>query len=161
MATATQIRCYDYVNRPFAEVCQALSSHSSEIFHNATQSAETRAGDVAAGLHVKMGGMEIGKEVLVTVKSFVDVESDYEKKMTVRLEWKAAETPGLFPVMQAQLHVYPITSSETQLDFQGEYEPPLGLLGKAIDAVIGHRIAEASVHHFVSEIADYLRKNLA
>ncbi len=161
MAAATKIRCYDYVNHPFAEVCEALTSHSNEIFHDATQAAETRAGKVAAGLHVKVAGVRIGKEVLVNVKSFVDIESDFEKKMTVRLEWQAAEASGLFPVMQAQLHVYPITASETQLDFQGEYEPPLGLVGKAIDAVIGHRIAEASVHHFVSEIAEYLRKNLA
>ena len=160
MAAATKIRCYDYVNHPFAEVCEALTSQSNEIFHNATQSAETRAGKVAAGLHVKVAGIEIGKEILVHVKRYVDVESNFEKKMTVRLEWEAAEIPGLFPTMRAQLHVYPITASETQLDFQGEYDPPLGLLGKAIDVVIGHRIAEASVHQFLSEIADYLRKNL-
>ena len=161
MAAATKIRCYDYVNHSFDDVCEALTSHSNEIFHNATKSAETRAGKVAAGLHVKVAGIEIGKEIIVDVKSYVDVESQFERKTTVRLEWKAADAPQLFPTMKAQLHVYPITGSETQLDFQGEYDPPLGLLGKAIDVVIGHRIADATVHHFVSEVADYLRQSLA
>jgi hypothetical protein len=63
--------------------------------------------------------------------------------------------------MSAELDIYPITKSETQLDFKGEYDPPLGLMGKAIDAVVGHRIAEASVHQFVSEVAAYLRENAA
>jgi hypothetical protein len=62
--------------------------------------------------------------------------------------------------MRAELAVYPLTSTETQLDFQGVYEPPLGALGKAVNAVVGHRIAEASVHRFVSNVAQYLRQTL-
>jgi hypothetical protein len=44
---------------------------------------------------------------------------------------------------------YPLTATETQLDFWGIYEPPLGAVGKAMNAIIGHRIAEASVHRFI------------
>lgn len=156
----TEIRCFDYVNHPYDQVCDALATHSNEIFHDATKSAETRAESVAAGLHVKIAGVEVGKEINIEVVSLVDVESNRKKHMTINLEWKAASAPQLFPTMFAQLHVYPITSNETQLDLQGEYEPPFGILGKAVDAMIGHRIAEASVHHFLSEIAEYLRKNL-
>jgi len=61
--------------------------------------------------------------------------------------------------MKGTLAAYPITSTETQLDFSGHYAPPmgLGLMGKAIDAIVGRRIAEASVHSFVSEVAAFLR----
>jgi hypothetical protein len=62
--------------------------------------------------------------------------------------------------MKANLSIYPITATETQLDFNGLYEPPLGPLGKAVNAIIGRRIAEASVHRFVSDVAGYLRKTL-
>jgi hypothetical protein len=41
------------------------------------------------------------------------------------------------------------------------YQPPLGAVGKAMNAMVGHRIAEASVHRFIDEVADYLRKNIA
>ena len=34
-------------------------------------------------------------------------------------------------------------------------------LGSAVDAVIGHKIAEACVHRFVSQVAGYLRERLA
>jgi hypothetical protein len=72
----------------------------------------------------------------------------------------SGQMPRLFPFMRAELAIYPLTSTETQLDFRGVYEPPLGALGKAVNAVIGHRIAEASVHRFVSDIAEYLRQTL-
>ena len=156
----TSIRCYDYVNHPYEKVSDALTLHSNEVFHQATRSAETRAENVAAGLHVKIAGVEIGKEIDIDIKSYTDIESRTKKELTVQLEWKAATASRLFPTMNAQLHVYPLSDEETQLDFQGDYEPPMGLVGKALDAVIGHRIAEASVHHFVQEVAGYLRKEL-
>jgi hypothetical protein len=31
------------------------------------------------------------------------------------------------------------------LDFSGIYEPPFGAVGKTMNAIIGHRIAEVSV----------------
>jgi hypothetical protein len=160
MSKATRIRCFDYVNHPYGKVCAALALHSNEVFHQATKSAETRAEKVAAGLHVKIAGIEFGKEILIDIKGAPDIESNSKKEMTIQLEWKAATAPRLFPTMVAQLHVYPISSTETQLDFEGEYEPPMGIVGKALDAVAGRRIAEASVHHFVNEVADYLRKNV-
>lgn len=153
------IRCYDYVNRPYEQVCDALRAKSNSVFHAATKSAETRGGEVAAGLHVKFAGFDITKDVEILVKTYTEVESKSGNIMTVEFEWQAAESSGLFPSMIAQLDIYPITKTETQLDFHGQYEPPLGLMGKAIDAVLGHRIAEASVHQFVAEVAAYLRKN--
>ena len=68
--------------------------------------------------------------------------------------------PRLFPLMKAEIWLYPLTATETQLDFQGVYEPPLGALGKAVNAIAGHRLAEASVHRFVDDLAGYLRRTL-
>jgi hypothetical protein len=62
--------------------------------------------------------------------------------------------------MRGQLAMYPLTSTETQLDFSGVYEPPFGAIGKTMNAVVGHRIAEASVHRFIGDVAAYLRQAL-
>jgi hypothetical protein len=79
----------------------------------------------------------------------------------LQLEWEAATMPRLFPFMQGDLAIYPLTGTETQLDFSGVYQPPLGSLGKAINAVAGYRIAEVSVHRFINDVAGYLRQTLA
>ena len=68
--------------------------------------------------------------------------------------------PRLFPLMKAELFIYPLTATETQLDFVGLYEPPLGAVGKAVNAIVGHRLAEVSVHRFVNDVAGYLRQAL-
>jgi hypothetical protein len=75
----------------------------------------------------------------------------------VLLEWQAATMPGLFPLMKGELSVYPLTSTETQLDFSGIYQPPFGAVGRTMNAIAGHRIAEVAVHRFVSDVAGYLR----
>ena len=37
----------------------------------------------------------------------------------------------------------------------------LGVVGDAMDALVGRRIAEASVHRFINDVARYLREELA
>jgi hypothetical protein len=62
--------------------------------------------------------------------------------------------------MDGVLSIYALTPGETQLDFLGHYDPPLGVIGGAVNAVVGHRIAEASVQRLISDVAQYLRDRL-
>lgn len=158
---STPIQLYGYIEQPYDRVCDELRSRATSVFHEATAGAVTRAAQVAAGLHVRLAGIEISRDIQVHVKSYVEYESRSERRMTVELEWQSADLPSLYPVMRASLHVYPVSDTETQLDFHGQYEPPLGVLGKAINAVIGHRIAEASVHQFVQDVTSYLNEKLS
>lgn len=73
---------------------------------------------------------------------------------------EAATMPQLLPLMKGELSVYPLTSTETQLDFSGVYQPPFRDCGKTMNAIVGHRIADVSVHRFVSDVAGYLRQAL-
>lgn len=101
-------------------------------------------------------------QIVVSVTGFEHrpATADSHVVTIVSLEWEAARAPRLFPLMKAELKVYPLTATETQLDFSGTYEPPLGLVGSAADALLGHRIAEATVHRFVTDIGHFLRQEL-
>jgi hypothetical protein len=55
--------------------------------------------------------------------------------------------------MEAELIVYPLSKDETQIELRGRYTPPLGAIGSALDSQIGHRVADASVHRFVTDVA--------
>lgn len=156
-----EIRCYDYVNHPYEAVRDALRHDAVRVFHSATKAAIDRAQPVATELHVDVGGIGIKADVKVCVKS-VEENVDTIPSPTTRLllEWKAVTAPQLFPFMKAEFSVYPITRTETQLDFHGHFEPPFGAVGKAMNAVAGYRIAEVSVHRFVNEVAAYLRQTL-
>lgn len=163
MSKDRPIRCFDYVNHPYERVRDALGKDALAVFRNATMVAASRAHSVASELRVQLGSIEVGTEIAISVQAAEEHPGERKSSSItrLRLEWEAARTPRLFPMMRAELALYPLTATETQLDFSGRYEPPLGVLGSAVDAVVGHRIAEASVHRFVSDVADYLRKTLA
>jgi len=162
MGKGREIRCFDYVNHPYRQVRDALTRDPQEIFNAATSAAASRAQKVASQLRVNIGGIEVGTEIAISVKEIEEQPGGAMKQPLTRLEleWEAEKRPGLFPFMRAELSIYPLTATETQLDLRGRYDPPLGLLGDAVDAVAGRRIADASVHRFLNDVADYLRRTL-
>lgn len=149
------------MNHPYERVRDALSKDALSIFQLATKSAVARAQSVATELHVDFGGLGIKADVKIQIKKVEEkVDTIPSPATCLLLDWEAATLPELFPVMNAELSVYPLTSTETQLDFLGLYEPPFGVMGKTMNAVVGHRIAELSVHRFVNEVAEHLRGTL-
>jgi hypothetical protein len=163
MSTGREIRCYDYVNHPYERVRDALRKDALSVFQAATKAAASRAQSVAAALHVDFGGIGVNTDIKISVKDIGEKPADTVSTATTRLriEWEAATLPRLFPVMNGELSIYALTPTETQLDFCGVYEPPFGSVGKTVNAIVGHRIAEVSVHRFVSDVAGYLRQALA
>jgi hypothetical protein len=162
MSTGREIRSYDYVNRPYERVRDALTQNAVTVFQLATKAAASRAQSVASELHVDFGGIGVKTDINISVKTIEEKVVDATSTPCTRLllEWEAATMPGLFPLMKGELSLYPLTSTETQLDFFGVYEPPFGPVGKTMNAIVGHRIAEVSVHRFVSDVAGYLRQGL-
>ncbi|MGE0812927.1 MAG: hypothetical protein AB7O28_26085 [Vicinamibacterales bacterium] len=158
-----EIRSYDYVNRPYAQVRAALVGDPTGIFRDATRAVTDRVRAVAGALKVTVAGLEVGADVLFMVGGISDdAESPLGGPMTrIPVSWEGAEHPGWFPLMDGVLSVYPLTATETQLDFLGRYDPPMGVVGDAVNALVGHRIAEASVHRFIGDVARYLRESAA
>jgi len=157
----TRLHCYQYVNRSFESVKAALSVDPSGLFQRATVSAAQRAGALATSLKIEVAGIELGKSVEIRI-----VESDTATHMPsdprtpaarFRLAWSALEGQRFFPTMDGELMIYPLSSTETQLDFEGTYTPPGGLLGSAAAALVGHRVARASVLRFLDDVVERLR----
>ncbi len=163
MSTGRQIRSYDYVNHPYERVRDTLKQNAVAVFQSATMAAASRAESVAAELRVDFAGVGVKADIKIVVKGIEERPADVTSSASTRLllEWEASALPRLFPLMQGELSLYPLTGTETQLDFSGIYEPPFGALGKTMNAIVGHRIAEVSVHRFVSDVAGYLRQSLS
>jgi hypothetical protein len=162
MSDGPQLRVFDYVNHPYTQVRDCLVQDANAVFQAATNAATSRAESVAAELRVNIAGLNVTKEIQIQIVGIEHrpPEGTVPPTTILRLRWQAATGARWFPAMTGQLSIYPLTGSETQLDFTGVYQPPLGAVGKALNAVIGHRIADASVHHFIQQVAAYLRRTL-
>ena len=155
--TARTLSCYDYVNQPYLRVRDALAANPHYVFRHATAAATTQS----AALHIRVGGIDIGADVAIRVAGIEDA-CVYDRAATrLTLEWQAENHPGMFPAMTATLLIFPLSSTETQLELSGAYEPPLGKIGEVIDAAGLHRFAEASVTRFIQDVAGWLREELA
>jgi hypothetical protein len=155
-----KLRCYAYVNRPFEEVSKRLHDRTDDLFPKATSTAAARAGQVAANLRVKAGAIDVGVDVSIRIGTVREEEGHPGMSPIVRvpITWEAVRGAALFPAMSAELSVWPLSATETQVELDGTYNPPLGAVGGALDAVVGHRVAEAAVHRFLDDVVEGLRK---
>ncbi len=164
MTDAHRIHCYEYVNRPYEQVSEALVLDAVGIFQRATVGATGRAAKLVSTLKVDIAGVEVGKDVVIHVTR-VNARGAAPGHLGAAatrlvLEWQADTNASLFPAMHAELAVYPLSSGETQLELTGTYDPPGGVLGGAADRLLGRKVAEAAVHRFVEDVARELSAEL-
>jgi hypothetical protein len=156
-----EVNYYGYVERPYASVRTLLLRDPEQLLQRATASGARRAEGVYAEIRTG-GALKMSMDVAVHVDRAYDGEPvDGQAELTsthLDLSWKAASAPALFPLMHAKLSAWPVTPMETQISIEGHYEPPLGLVGAAVDAVIGHRLAQASVQRFLDDVVEYVRR---
>jgi ribosome-associated toxin RatA of RatAB toxin-antitoxin module len=155
------IRAFDYVNHPYEPVRNAVRNDAAGIFQRATQVAEERGDEIVASLSVDISGIKLSKDVAIKVGAITEKGAGFSRVTHVELEWEAKDSPGLFPVMKGEFEIFSLSPTETQVVLHGEYEPPMGLLGGALDAVVGHRLAEASLHRFVRAVVERLRHDVS
>lgn len=144
MSNRRELHAYDYVNRPYEAVRDALLADPGAVLQ---QGAE---------LHAAAGPLDVGARVTIEVVG-IETEATFKPTTKVTLAWKAERHPGLFPTMRGVLSIYALTPTETQLDFAGTYDPPLGVIGDAVDTVAMQGLAKSSIDGFVRDLAAALR----
>jgi hypothetical protein len=150
------VRDYAYVDAPAAMVQQRLVQGAGSWLG----SAAAHAADVGNDVRVRLGprGLDgtVSKEIVVHTGDPVCRPS----ATVIPLTWRASGSSALFPIFHGDLEVAPLGEQRTQLSLWGHYDPPLGALGIAVDKVVMHRVAEASVRAFLRDVAAVLTEQL-
>jgi hypothetical protein len=99
-----------------------------------------------------------GERVHVSRRVIVEVGQPLRRHATTLLpiRWRPASAAGLIPELDADLEVAALTPAAAQLSISARYTPPLGTVGAAIDRALLHRVAEATLKHFLDRIAEAL-----
>jgi uncharacterized membrane protein len=64
---------------------------------------------------------------------------------------------GLLPRLDATIEVGSLGGDRTQLAISARYRPPLGLVGRAVDRVLLHRVAEATLKDFLDRLGQAIK----
>ena len=152
----------EQIDRSYETVRDLLYREPLAVLQRATASEVSRANSPVATLHARVGGVEISVDVRVRITRTRD-EPPASGPPDTRLDLslQATSAPALFPAMLAELSARPISANETLLELDGIYWLPFGALCHAIDAAVGHRVAEPVVRRLLADLAAQIRAEIA
>jgi len=98
------------------------------------------------------GGLALDRDV---VAEFDNLEPKHAFEHAKSVTWRP-EGGGPFPVFKGSLLVAAATPKSCVVSLEGDYEPPLGVVGKAFDATAGRAIAQATADELLRIICERL-----
>jgi hypothetical protein len=146
-----QLYFHEQIRRTADDIVATVTDPASRLFQTATDRAVARTDELHSRLHVNLGGFDVGRGVTIELGT----PERRPDAVVIPIRWRATGHAALFPSMDAHLEVATIDSDLplSQLSIIGSYRPPAGPAGAVGDRVLGHRLAEAAVRHFLTELA--------
>ncbi len=145
------------VERPFAAIRAQFGSSGPAWLVDSAIAAYEEGEQLSLRVCSGIGRVKLCKRVWAEL-SEPDVRPD---RVIQRLTWRAASAANLFPSMEAELEFSPMGASLTSITFHGSYVPPLGPVGREMNRMLLHRVAEASVRAFLHRVARRLESDRA
>jgi hypothetical protein len=142
---------------PAPEVEVVLFRSPEEWIPGLARDADARGEQFLADVGFGPKGLRIEKKVAIELGS----RTDFPSMTVLPISWRATGAQGLFPSLEADLEVAPLGPTRTQLAISARYDPPLGLIGRAIDRALLHRVAEATLKDFLDRIGEVLSTRAA
>ena len=142
------MRYYIELPLPVAEVEQELVGSPAGWLSAVAGAAQARGDALLGAVGVGPLGPRLGRRVAIELGEPVRFVS-----MTwLPLTWEPVGLEGLLPRLDANLELGSLGGDRTQLAISAHYRPPLGALGQALDRVLVHRVAEATVKDFLDRV---------
>jgi hypothetical protein len=142
------IRYYLELPLPAERVEAALTCPAASWLEVLAGDAGRRGQGLLAEVGVGPLGPRLARPVRVRLEQPVRLASTTSLPMT----WEPAGGEGLLPKLEADLEVGPLGPARTQLAVSARYRPPLGPVGRLVDRVLLHRVAEATVKDFLDRV---------
>lgn len=138
----------------------AQAARQLKRFFDAHEGSEPDTITLKLGVNVHVPGssvpLTLQRGVVATIRAH-HLPADMTPRYSVH--WAPAE-PGPFPAFEGELVIEGNDDYDTfALRLSGDYTPPGGLLGKGFDAVIGHRVAQATATDLLGEIKDAIESD--
>jgi hypothetical protein len=105
-------------------------------------------------LHVSLGDIRMPDVGYVAVPIRLTVAKHPKTPNAYDIAFNASRLPAAFPGFQGEMGVEPAGLGESTLYLRGNYELPMHLFGKLLDAALTPNVANRSLENFVEEIGE-------
>jgi len=141
-----------HIPRPFPAVRDELIALGPAWLVDSAVTAYREGEQLSTSVLAQIGPVTLSKRVTVEL----DPPTARGDRLVQRIRWQAAVARGLFPTLDAELDFGPMGAAITLVRLSGIYIPPLGPLGREVNRVLLHRLAEASVRAFLVRVGERL-----
>ena len=144
------VRYFVELPLPAAQVERALLDHPPGWLAEMAGVAQQRGDDLLTEVGVGVGplGTRLGRRVRIRLREPVQFPS----MTSLPLTWEPIGLEGLLPRLDADIELGSLGENRTQLAISARYRPPLGVVGRAVDRVLLHRVAEATLKDFLDRL---------
>lgn len=150
------VRYYVTIDRPIEDCRRVLMESPDEWLPNLVQRSQGPAEQLLARMGFSVLAVDVRKKAVVELGRPLLLR-DW---LHIPISWEAQPVSDLFPRFEGELQLVPIGPAETKLALAGTYDPPLGDVGRAVDNLLMHTAAEATVKDFVESLGKRLEKEL-
>jgi hypothetical protein len=139
-----------YVEVPLAanRVEEALVASPPGWLSAMAGEAQARGDELRTAVGVGPLGPRLGRRVAIELGQPVRLPST----TSLPLAWEPVGLEGLLPRLDATIEIGSLGQDRTQLAISARYRPPLGVVGRAVDRVLLHRVAEATLKDFLDRL---------
>lgn len=145
---------YITVDLPVAEAQRRLLEEAGSRLSTLALAAD----DEAAELRTRIGPEVFGRQLVgKAVRLELGAARERGDRQVLSLRWEGTGAAGaVFPALDADLELAPLGPGATQISLNGRYQPPLQLVGRSMDRLLLHRVAQASIRAFLRRLGDAL-----
>lgn len=132
-----------------------LMTSLESSFDAARESAVSVLSDLArrgVELDAEILGFSVGRQAALSVEKMVSVDSPVEVAV-IPIRITDVEHPHAFPSFVGEFELVATAESEVEMALEGDYHPPAGAAGAALDMVALHTVAESAVRSFFEDVA--------
>jgi hypothetical protein len=142
------LRYYIELPLPVAKVEQVLAGSPAGWLSAMAGEAQARGDGLLGEIGVGPLGLRLRRQVRIQLGEPVRFPS----MTSLPLTWEPVGLDGLLPRLDANLELGSLGEDRTQLAISARYQPPLGVVGRAVDRVLFHRVAEATLKDFLDRV---------
>lgn len=142
------VRYYVELPLPADQVERALLDSEPGWLSAMAGEAQRHGDDLLGEVGVGPLGARLGRRVAIQLGEPVRFPS----MTSMPLVWEPVGLEGLLPRLDANLELGALGEDRTQLAISARYRPPLGVVGRTLDRVLLHRVAEATVKEFLDRL---------
>ena len=145
------VRHHSVIEIPFYEARRRYAELVAEQAGGSSSSEDP--GGRLDSIGFELPPVQVRKRVELTLGEPRDLSPQV---LVADVSWRASGPEALFPVWEGKLEVAGHGARRTRLSLSGNYVPPLGGPGHAMDRMLMNRVAKASVADFLDRLGQNL-----